>query len=198
MNFLHYKHVYICALVILLFACSKSEQDGSQSEAVQTGEITLPQGEITYTAPEGWVKHPPSSQMRKDQYVLPGQNGLEDGELVVYHFPEMGGMVEANLNRWYGQLVQPDGSDTAAKAESSKQVVNGIPVTTVFVTGTYLKPESPMDLAGPKEEKPGYAMLAAIAETAAGPWFFKATGPEATLAYWRPDFDAFVASLKIE
>jgi hypothetical protein len=187
---------YCFFLAIFLFACSNGDQNEGQAASQDNNQV--PQGEIIYIAPQDWVQHPPTSRMRKDQYVLPGAEGKEDAELVVYHFPEMGGLVEANLNRWYGQFQQPDGSETASKAQAKKETVNNIPVTTVFVTGTYLKPKNPMDLTGPKEEKPNYAMLAAIAETANGPWFFKATGPEETIAHWRPSFENFVASMHIQ
>lgn len=189
--------IYYCFLTTLLAGCSPSDQNGSQSQTASQESSQPPAGEIAYTAPDGWLQHPPISQMRKDQYVLPGAAGKEDAELVVYHFPEMSGLVEANLNRWYGQFQQPDGSETASKAQAKKETVNSIPVTTVFVTGTYLKPQNPMDIAGPKDEKPDYAMLAAIVETANGPWFFKATGPEETIAHWRPSFENFVASMHI-
>lgn len=187
----------LCFLTTLFFSCSQSDQNQSQSESADA-QNSPPKGEIVYSAPEGWMQHPPMGQMRKDQYILPGVNGKEDGELVVYHFPEMGGLIEANINRWYGQLKQPDGSDTAAKAQVEKETVNRIPVTTVFVTGTYLKPQNPMDIAGPKDEKTGYALLSAIAQTANGPWFFKATGPEETILHWRPSFEQFVKSLNIQ
>lgn len=185
-------------LMVLIFSCSQSDQNQSQSQDADPQNSLPPKGDIVYVAPDGWMQHPPMGQMRKDQYMLPGVNGKEEGELVVYHFPEMGGLVEANINRWYGQFKQPDGSDTASKAQVKKETVNNIPVTTVFVTGTYLKPQNPMDIAGPKDEKAGYALLTAIAETANGPWFFKATGPEETILHWQPSFEQFVKLLKIQ
>jgi len=42
----------------------------------------------------------------------------------------------------------------------------------------------------------GYRMLAAVAETTEGPWFFKLTGPEKTIAKWSGSFDHFIGSFK--
>ncbi|MFQ5628306.1 MAG: hypothetical protein ACE5I1_06065, partial [bacterium] len=157
-----YPFIFFYFLTIIIISCSPSDQNDSQSQTASEDSSQTPTSEIAYTAPEGWLQHPPISKMRKDQYVLPGTEGKEDGELIVYHFPEMAGMIDANINRWYSQFQQPDGSDTAAKAVSKTETINNIPVTTVFATGTYLKPQNPMDIAGPNEEKTHYAMLAAI------------------------------------
>ncbi|NUO83178.1 hypothetical protein HUU05_24160 [candidate division KSB1 bacterium] len=158
----------------------------------------MPAGEVIYTAPADWVVQPPSSSMRKAEFRWPGAEGNEDAELAVFFFPGTGGSVQANLDRWYGQFKQADGSATAQRAHTEKVDANGLVVTVTHVTGTYLKSQSPMMMSGPVEEKPNYAMLAAIVETANGPWFFKATGPEATITHWRPSFDAFVKSLRVQ
>jgi hypothetical protein len=40
-------------------------------------------------------------------------------------------------------------------------------------------------------------MLAAIAETASSPWFFKATGPKLTIDKHRDAFNMFVKTLRV-
>jgi hypothetical protein len=127
---------------------------------------------------------------------LPGVDGADAAELVVFHFPGTGGSVQANLDRWYGQFKQPDGSETRDHAQSLRVQVGDLNVTTVAVTGTYLKSQSPMMMSGPFDEMPDYAMWAAIVETAKGPWFFKAVGPQKTMAHWQPSFDKFVQSFE--
>jgi len=136
--------------------------------------------------------------MRKDQYALPGVDGAGDGEMVVFFFPGAGGGVEDNLKRWYGQFKQPDGSATEEHVELKQVTANNLPVTLAYVTGTYLQSTSPMMMGGPVEERPDYSMLAAIVETAEAPWFFKATGPKKTIDHWRPSFDAFVKTFRVE
>jgi hypothetical protein len=135
--------------------------------------------------------------MRKTQYRLPGREGAGDAEMAVFFFPGTGGSVRANLDRWYGQFEQPDGSETARHAEETKKTVNNLDITIVYVTGTYLQSSSPMMMGGPVEEKPDYAMLAAIAETPGGPWFFKVTGPKKTIDRWRNEFLKFTESFRL-
>ncbi len=186
-------------LLIAFLGCQSQEKQQAEVQPPATATPqALPTGEVTYTVPSGWIAQQPSSQMRKAEFRWPGVDGTEDAELAVFFFPGMGGSVQANLERWYNQFKQPDGSPSHDRAHTQKINVNDIPVTVTHVTGTYLKPQSPGMMSGPVDEKPDYAMLAAIVETAGGPWFFKATGPEATITHWRPSFDEFVKSLRVQ
>ncbi len=189
----------IATVLLFIVGCQskQEEQQGNSSTTAQTPQ-TLPAGEVTYTAPSDWVAQTPSSSMRKAEFRWPGVEGNEDAEMAVFFFPGTGGSVQANLARWYGQFKQADGSATAERATTEKVQANALAVTVTHVTGTYLKSQATMMAGGPVEEKPNYAMLAAIVETANGPWFFKATGPEATIKHWRPSFDAFVQSLRVQ
>ena len=182
--------------MIATFLSCQSEQKPETTS--QTNQGDLPAGQVEYTVPEGWISEMPSSSMRKAQFKLPGAEGAADGELAVFFFPGTGGAVEANLSRWYNQFKQPGGSPTAALAKSEKRTVNGLPITITYATGTFMK-NAGMMMGGahPAEELADYALLAAIAETAGGPWFFKATGPVKTIQHWRPSFDEFVNSFKI-
>jgi hypothetical protein len=171
-------------IIIMVFAAcsSKEEAEVAPETDVQT-QSQLPANhppvsgtEIKYSAPQGWIAETPSGSMRKAQYKLPGVEGKDPAELAVFHFPGTGGSVEANLSRWYGQFKQPAGGSTQERAETKSVMATELPVTIVYTTGTYLKSSSPMSMGGPVEELPGYALLAAIVETAGGPWFFKAPG----------------------
>ena len=150
-------------------------------------------GPIKAKVPAEWTEQTPSSSMRKAQYVLPKVAGDgEDGELAVFYFGQgQGGSVEANIERWIGQISQPDGSSSKDKAKTNKKEIGGMPVTLVDVSGTYSA--GMMSSAPPRQ---GYRMLAAVAETAEGPWFFKLTGPEKTIANWSSSFDQFIGSFK--
>jgi len=186
------------AILISLYGCESDGKGNANQQSENNGSGVPPSGTVTFTAPSDWVKETPSSSMRKAQYKWPGQQGKGDAELAVFYFPGTGGSVEANLQRWFGQFKQPDGSPTTDHVSQKKLQVNGMQVTEVFVTGTYLKSTSPMMMQGPVEELPDYAMLAAIVETPNGPWFFKATGPEATIDFWRQSFDKFIKTFKYE
>lgn len=153
--------------------------------------------QLEWKAPSSWRATKPSTRMRRAQYELPGAKGAPAAELVVYHFPGMGGSVRANLTRWSRQFKATKGA-SASKPVVKQREVRGLSVTTVHHVGTFLKPERPMALSGPKKELPGYALLGAIVETPTGPWFFKAVGPKQTIARHRDAFDELLASLQLE
>lgn len=181
----------------ILFGCQANKDQQAANDQPGVGNTAAPAGEVTYQAPKEWIEETPASRMRKAQFRLPGANGAEDAVLAVFFFPGTGGSVEANLNRWYRQFKQPDGSLTKDLAKTVKFTVNGLNVTVTYVTGTYLQPQNAMMMSGPVDEKENYAMWAAIAETAGGPWFFKAIGPKQTIDRWRPQFDQFVQTFRI-
>jgi hypothetical protein len=176
-----------CA-VLVLSSCAQKEDS---SEAAPGG------GEIAWTVPDGWVEEPPSNAMRKAQFVLPAAEGdSEDATVVITHFPGDGavGGIEANIQRWYGQMKQPDGKPTSEVAETKRDKVNGIEQVRVSMTGTY---SGGMTMGGHgSPEKPGFKMVSTIVRASAGPYFVKMTGPEATVAKWEKSYDGFLASFE--
>ena len=153
-------------------------------------------GDLQFTAPPGWVAETPSSKMRKAQYTLPRAEGdAADASLVLYYFGSGGGGGrEANLERWAGQFEQPDGSDSSARMKSSDRTVNGLAVTDVDLSGTYVAETAPG--SGERVREEGWRMLASIVETPAGPYYAKLVGPEKTVAHWKASYEAFVGSFK--
>lgn len=163
-----------------------------QKKPTQTVDL----GAVTLAADPAWQTVTPSSSMRKAQFALPrvAEDG-EDAELAVFYFGAgQGGSVEANLRRWYGQFTQPDSSSSADKAKTSQDVVDGMNLTIVEVSGTYVGSMMP---GMPEEQnKPNFRMLGAVLETPQGPYFFKLVGPEKTVAHWAKSFSEFVKSAK--
>jgi hypothetical protein len=153
-------------------------------------------GELVFAPPAGWVVEKPASGMRKAQYTLPRAEGdAEDASLVVYYFGTGGGGGrEANLQRWAGQFEQPDGGDSASRIKSADRTVNGLAVTDVSLSGTYVAETSPG--SGERVRKEGWRMLASIVETPKGPYYLKLVGPEKTLARWEASYKGFVDALK--
>jgi hypothetical protein len=143
-------------------------------------------GAFEFTRPAAWKWVEPSSSMRKAQLQVPGKDGGKPAEITFFFFGESnGGGVEANVQRWYGQLT---GNPDANKAE--KQDFSGVPVTLVSAEGT-LK-ASPM--AGIPEEIPNAALLGAIVENPEGAVFVKMTGPAALVKDSRETFLALIKS----
>ncbi len=154
-------------------------------EGSGTGETGL-----SWTAPQGWQVEAPSSQMRRAQYRLPGAGG--DGECAVFYFgPNEGGDPVGNVQRWAAQFPKADGSPSDAKTSEIK--VGTMPVTLVEIDGTYAGGMGGMTQSTPKEN---YKLLGAVAQGPDANWFFKCTGPKATMEAQRGAFDQLVKSLK--
>jgi hypothetical protein len=150
---------------------------------------------LTFTAPDGWKQGRPGSSMRVAEFTLPRAAGdTEDAQLVVYYFGGQGGSVDANIQRWLAQIEQPDGKPTSAVARKESRTVNGLHVTLVDATGTYVAQIAPG--AGERHNQPHFRLRAGVVQTANGPYFLKLTGPQATVTKWNDAFDRFVASLR--
>lgn len=164
---------------------------GKTPEKTAEGRVVI--GPLTAAAPQSWKVRPTSSGMRAAEWTIPGKDG--EAELVVYYFGAGGaGSAEANLERWVKQFEQPDGSPSTDKAKIDKKTVAGMPVTLVEVSGHYVAAVMPG--ATEKHDKPNHTLLGAIVETAAGPYYFKLVGPQATAAAIKKDFQAFIDSMK--
>lgn len=144
---------------------------------------------LQFDLPAGWEAQAPESPMRMAQAAIPGPGGA--GQLAVFYFGAgQGGDVEANLERWVGQIEMAPGTSP----ERGTFEANGLRVTWVDVAGT-LQP-STMGM-GPSTAQPGSRLLGAVVEGPGGPWFFKATGPEATLAAEREDFLGMLRAARV-
>ena len=191
------KYIFVLIIFTIAIVSCESNKNSSPQNELGSNANQSSGNKIDYSPHPEWIKEQPSSSMRKAQYRIPGKNGAEDAEMAVFFFPGTGGSIEANLERWYGQFKQPDGSNTRDHADETKLLANGLDVTIAYTTGIFLKSASPMMMSGPVEELPGYAMLAAIVPTPQGPWFFKATGPQKTIDFWKDDFEKFSGSFKL-
>lgn len=138
------------------------------------------QAGIGFDLPAGWQSETPSSSMRLAQASIPGKAGA--GQLVVFYFgPGGGGGVEDNLQRWIDQVA----AEGRSEPQRGTLQANGLQATWLDVSGTLLP--SGMG-SGPTEPVPGSRLLGAVVEGPGGPWFFKATGPAATLGEQREAF----------
>jgi len=150
---------------------------------------------LTFTAPSEWKTVATSSSMRVAQYALPRAAGdAQDAELVVYHFGGSGGTVEANIDRWVGQMQQPDGRPSSAVAKLQSRTINGLKITLVDVPGTYVAEMTPGSQQ--RHNSPNFHLRAAVIETSNGPYFIKLTGPAKTVAASEKAFESFLASVK--
>jgi len=148
---------------------------------------------LKFDAPAGWVSKPPASTMRVAEFTLPKTGAdAEDATVTVFFFGGQGGNVQANIDRWIGQIEQPDGRASKDVAKTTTfNTASGLKVTVLDVSGTYVAEVTP----GSTEHfnKAGFRQCAAYIETPDGPYFAKLLGPAATVATW---YDSYVAYLK--
>jgi hypothetical protein len=152
---------------------------------------------LKYDAPAGWVSKPPASSMRVAEFTLPKVTGdAEDATLGIFFFGGQGGNVEANLERWIGQMTQPDGKSSKDAAKTSRFTSRGLAITLVDLSGTYVAEVTPGSTE--RFNKPNFRLRAAVVETKEGPYFVKLTGPEKTVAKWDDSFMTFLKSIRVE
>jgi hypothetical protein len=160
-------------------------------------QATPPSGTLAFTAPAAWRSRPAASAMRVAEFVVPKAPGdPEDADVIVYYFGGGGGSADANVDRWIGQVQQPDGSSSRDKARRESQTINGLKVTTVDVSGTYVAEMRPG--ATERYNKPDFRVRAAVVETPRGPYYIKMTGPAKTVTAAQSEFMKFLQSLRYQ
>jgi hypothetical protein len=144
---------------------------------------------LKYTDPPGWVSQPPANPMRVAQFQLPRAAGdPEDGLVTV---SRVGGPVDMNIARWLGMFKTADGQpvgEAGMKRETFE--VNGLKVTVVDVTGRY---SDAMTRGETTATAGDFRLLGGVVEDPPNNWYFKATGPAATMAQ---HYDAFMALMR--
>tara|TARA_B100000029_G_C17596408_1_gene964314 strand:- start:3513 stop:4124 length:612 start_codon:yes stop_codon:yes gene_type:complete len=149
-------------------------------------------GELTALINPNWIREKPSSSMRTAQFRLPAQTkDIEDAELAI--FSGIGGSVDENLNRWFGQFQQPDGSESKSKARVRNFTVGGMTTTIADLTGTFTGGGMPMS---DSVEKKDYRLLAAIVNGDSNIYYFKLLGPRSTVGHWAEAFGQFIGNLR--
>jgi len=154
------------------------------------------QSSLKFRIPAGWVEEERASRMRVAQYRLTKvAPDTEDASVVLYYFgPGQGGSTAANIERWIAQMKQEDGSASKDKAKEENFEVNGLKVTTLDVSGTYVAETTPG--SGTFLNKPGQRLRGAVTETPKGSYFLKLVGPERTVAHWNESFLNYVRSFE--
>jgi hypothetical protein len=127
--------------------------------------------------------------MRAAEYLVPRASGdTDDGECIVITFgPGQGGGIDENINRWVTQFAGATGTK-----RTSRQV-GGMKVSRVETVGTYTAMRMPGASADPASHA-NWRLLGAIVEAPSGLWFFKVTGPDATVKAAASQFDSMIDS----
>ena len=175
----------------------------AQAPATEAGPesrvFSIADGGFSLQAPAGWQRVQPKSGIVETEFAIPSEGAAADGtpaqpgRMTVMG---AGGTVQANIDRWYGQFAQPDGSETKTKATTKKLELAGCKVTFVDIPGTYKDSPGGPFAGGRTIERPDYRMLAAIVETAdRGNYFLKFYGPAKTVAAHADGFRTMVEGM---
>jgi hypothetical protein len=160
------------------------------------GPVSPPSGpELKYEVPTEWQPMPVKSPLRKAQFQMPGATPAEDGEMIVYFFGAgQGGTTEANLARWRGFFMTPEGKAVPDDSVRSEHfAVGNLKVTTLDIAGLYADTTMSPNVKPSTEIK---RLLGAIVETPGGNWFFKGIGPPATMEHHRERFGEMLRTTK--
>ena len=130
---------------------------------------------LTWTAPASWTAKP-LGPMRKGSYAVKGAGG--EADLSITAFPGATGGLEANLNRWRGQVGLPALPPAEVTAATEKFETNGLQVIVADYAGN------------------GTRLIGAIVPYGGNSWFFKLSGPDALVAAEKPAFLEFLKTVK--
>lgn len=163
----------------------------SQVRAEDAKPTKIELGPYSLQAPAAWKKKEPANRIIAFEFAAPAAEGDKtDGRMTIM---AAGGSVEQNIERWYGQFSQADGTATADKAKVEKKTIADQPVHIVDISGVFKDQAGPFAPAVMRED---YRMLGAIIETKQGSIFLKFYGPKATIAKHEEGFKEMVNSLK--
>lgn len=144
-------------------------------DGANTAVPTASGSDLRWTAPAVWTAKSPG-QMRKGSYTIKGDGG--EADLGITAFPGATGGLEANLNRWRGQVGLPPASPEEIVAVTEKFESNGLQ----FIVADY---------AGN-----GTRLIGAIVPHGGNSWFFKLIGPDAVVAGQKAAFLEFLHTVR--
>lgn len=147
------------------------------SSAQEAAKISLADGQIVMKVPAEWKKVQPKSNIIEYEFTAPA-DALEGDEKARITIMGAGGSVDANIERWYGQVEQPDGKATKEKAKTEKFTVDGLTVHWVDIPGSFKDTMGGGPFSGGKTVlRKDYRMLGAIiVGKDKGQYFIKMTG----------------------
>lgn len=191
--------VVMAVMAVGLTPVSAAAQAPATEAGPETRVFTIADRGFSLQAPAGWQRVQPKSGIVETEFAIPSEGTAADGTPVQpgrMTVMGAGGTVQANIDRWYGQFVQPDGSETKTKSTTKKLDLAGCTVTLVDIPGTYKDSPGGPFAGGRAVERPDYRMLAAIVETPdRGNHFLKFYGPAKTVAAHADGFRTMVEGM---
>ncbi len=134
--------------------------------------------------PVTWIEHPATREMEATRFTVPGRGESNAAEIVV--FKNIGGTLEANIERWRGQFRPHDDGTPVNPDISNFTTTGGMEVTLVEILGDWQK-------MGAASYTNGQLFLMAVVDTGNGLLFIRFVGDEMTVG---PNRDAFIQMVK--
>jgi len=191
--------ILLCSVGVLLglgslgaFAQEKDKRADAKTQKVDLA------ADLTAEAPPNWKFQKPNRQFRTHEFTLPDPDkGSTDGFLMITYFGKGGGGgLDANLDRWYKMVEQPDGGSTekASKKHDIDLKQGEGKVVWLDMSGVYLDRPSPM--SDQVTRRPNYRVFAAMIDAGKdGPYWIRAYGPESVMKVHRDGFEQFLKSI---
>ncbi len=156
-------------------------------------------GTLQSRAPASWKEEEVANRrMRLYQFRIPHAEGdPRDAELTLFFFgPGGGGSAQANVQRWKGMVIPPEGKTIDDVAHVDRFKVGDANVTYLDVQGTYRFKERPFDPNAREEPRPDYRMLAVVFGSKGGPYFIRLVGPAKTVERHKKEFDDWLRNFR--
>lgn len=154
-----------------------ASQDGSADATSQASR------QIRWESPDGWQTRPLTQFINRGYYLLPGPPEARP-ELTISAYPGAAGGLDANINRWRGQLGLEPLDREALAAELETIEVSGMELVLC-------------DFTGNAPDGAPSRTIGAVIEFPDETWFFKLTGNPDVLTVSHPTFDAFLRTLQL-
>jgi len=138
---------------------------------------------VTYTTPEGW-QEAGAGEMRVAGFTIAGTNGAA-AQVAVTPLPGMAGRESLIVNMWRQQV----GLSELSEAETAKEL------TVVDIGG---EPGKMFDMVGKSGAGVTVRIVTAMAHRGEMSWFYKLQGDDELVSSQKPNFIAFLKSVKIE
>jgi hypothetical protein len=148
---------------------------------------------MTFEVPSSWKSMPPATSMRRAQLsVAPLEGDDYPAELVLTAFNGGAGSVKDNIARWQGLFKDKDGK--SPKVESKKVQGKNVEIVRAETAGHY----TPSAVSRGESEHDNARFFGAIIAGKDVTYYIRMVGPDKTMQKIRSEFDAVLASVKLE
>jgi hypothetical protein len=184
-----------CGILTWGFGPLKALTDQALAQERREGALVKLDG-MQSRAPAEWVEEPSNSRLRIKQFRLEAIGDDKDNaEVIIFFFGTgSGGSADANVKRWKGMFIPPEGKTIEDVARVDRFKVSGVDVTYLDIRGTYLFKERPSDAETAR--RPNYRMVGVVLASKNGPYFIRLVGPADTVAHYKKGFDEWLKGFK--